>query len=213
QHLTNDAYSKGYIQWQQNLAYRKQSKGAWAKPINIATQVSTFNMLGNYLSSMYNAIGGILYSAAYNGVMPTAKALLQVHKAAGAINNAYELGILQDNMHNLQQDVHNMTPLGQKAVSGILKVSGYQLVEEVTRAMNLMTARDFLRHAIAENQRIPISKKTIHYLVKIQRVCVIVPQALLREGGVGPLTDRFLRQNVAMIQGGYGLDQTVAWMN
>src|SRR4029077_2860578 len=212
--MTHDKYSKDYIDWIQKLAYRKEDKGRWATPLNVGMQVSTINMLGNFRTSMRNVIGGILYNAQYNGILSGAKSFFQVYKMAGEINDAYERGILQDNLHNIQQDVQNnfQSPLGRLSEK-VLRSAGYQKAEEWTRAMNLLSARTFLRNAIRSNQNNPESRSTLQYRATIQRMGGIDPEALLREGGVGPVTDRFLRQNVAAIQGGYGLDQTTATAN
>ena len=113
---------------------------------------------------------------------------------------------------NLLEQAEGLGP-AQKFTNLMLKYSGEMPAENFNRLVNMGAAKSMLRDAIAEYQRNPLSRKSRQYFGDFKRLGGIDPQALIDEGGVGPMTDRYLRQSVKQVQGGYQIDQTPAFQN
>ena len=100
----------------------------------------------------------------------------------------------------------------QKGTDFLLKWSGELPAENFNRVVNMGAAKALLRDALAEYRTDPFSKQSRKYFGHFKRLGGIDPQALIDEGGAGPLTDRYLRQSVKRVQGGYQIDQVPAFM-
>lgn len=202
--------TKEYIKAVQDRAYGVRPKSFWARAANALNQIATLTMLGNPATVAVNLISGIGLNAASMGVKPALKAAWEMQKAGDAITDAYERGILQNDLMNMTADLETLDNGWQRTLaegtSSVLKWTGYHASEEFVRAHGLLTAKAFLRQALAANKENPQSKASQQYRNFISRHH-IDPDALLQEDGVGETTDKFFRSVINTAQGGYRFDQ------
>ena len=135
------------------------------------------------------------------------------HKAHENINDAYEKGIIIDDLFNLIGDGENLggRSMIQSGTDFLLKWSGEIPAENFNRVVNMGAAKALLRDASQNTRTSGPTKKLLKYMGHFKRLGGIDPQELLDEGGAGPLTDRYLRQSVKHVQGGYQIDQVPAF--
>jgi hypothetical protein len=206
-----DDYSSVYVKSLEDVIYDKPED--WAGITRPARSFSTLSALGNYLSSMRNLFSGVLFNLQHHGIRSGMKSLLDAKGTFKSIDEAYEKGILHDDLANMMTS--DITDAGQKLnkfTNKVLKWNLYRAVEDFTRAMSMVGAKAKLREAIREAQTDPTSKQALRNAAQFQRLG-IDPQKLLDENGSGPLTDRYLRADVAEVQGGYTVAQTPLGMN
>jgi hypothetical protein len=206
-----DDYSSAYVKSLEDVIYDKpEDYSSVARP---ARSFSTLSALGNYLSSMRNLFSGVMFNLQHHGIRSGMKSLLDAKGTFKSIDEAYEKGILHDDLANMMTS--DVTDAGQrlnKFTNKVLKWNLYRGVEEFTRAMSMVGAKAKLREAIRETQKDPTSDQALRNAAQFKRLG-IDPQALLDENGSGPLTDRYLRADVAEVQGGYTVAQTPVGMN
>ena len=167
--------------------------------------------LGNWRTAMRNALSGQSMIATQYGIKRYAT---EVINSFHNINNAYEKGIIVEDLFNLVGDGPNLggRSMIQKGTDFMLKWSGEVPAENFNRVVNMSAAKALLRDAIAEYKNKGPTKKLRGYMGHFKRLGGIDPQALLDEGGAGPLTDRYLRQSVKYVQGGYQIDQVPVFL-
>lgn len=215
QELTLDEPTKKYIKSVQDRAYGVRWDTPAGRFANSMNQFATGLQLGNPLSTIKNLLSGMTMAGAFYGTRRTMGALFDVRGAFDKIDDAYEKGIILDDLMNLMED---RGPNGrQSRVSSftnfMLKVSGFNAAETWVRVVNMAAAQSFLRHAISSNLKNPGSRSSLQYRGFIARLGIKQVQALLDEGGDGPMTDSFLRKAVNEVQGGYRYDQVPAFMD
>ena len=167
--------------------------------------------LGNWRTAMRNALSGQSMVATQYGIKRYAEGVID---SFHNINDAYEKGIIVEDLFNLVGDGPNLggRSMIQKGTDFLLKWSGEVPAENFNRVVNMGAAKALLRDAIAEYKNKGPTKKLVKYMGHFKRLGGIDPQALLDEGGAGPHTDRYLRQSVKRVQGGYQIDQVPAFL-
>ena len=209
--LAENQETKDYIKGAQRNAYNDHIVDPVGRLAALVGSTSTFLQLANWLSVMRNLITGVTFSAQHFGMIRTANAILDAFKG---INDAYERGIIREDIMNIMQDGETMMKpgLGQRLASFGFKWSGWNAVEVFNRGVSYQAAKGWLRYAIAQNKINPISKESLIARGRMQRLGINANN-LLAENGSGPLTDRFFRSAVNEIQGGYQYDQTPGFTN
>ena len=168
--------------------------------------------LGNPRYAWRNLLSGQAMNGVMFGSVRTVRHMFTWKKNFDGIKDAYEKGAILDDMFNVMQDGEAFaSPKAQQFARGALKWTGGLATEAFNRGVAFMEARSMLRVAIREAQNDPLSRKSRSYRGLFQRMGVD-GQALIDEGGAGPLTDNYLRRAVNYTQGGYQLDQVPAFM-
>ncbi len=200
---TNDDELKRYIERTREHAYgvNRLSQGT-RRALSNFTGGTTALLLGNPYSSLRNLIGGVAQTTNQFGV---GKALANLHAAWGAIKDVQAAGGLKADLIDLIFTGEEST-IGQKAAGLALKINGFSAVEQFVRSHNWLTARAFLRDALASLQKNPQSRASLQALGFFQRHGANA-EALQAERMNGPATEAFLRRAVRQAQGGYRYDQ------
>ena len=215
QAIAADQPTKDYIKRVQDRAYNVSLDSGIARFAASASTLSTGLQLGNPATTLKNLISGMAFTGQAYGVRRTLGTLLNLKKTFDGINDAYEKGILIDDLMNIMAD-------GEKAVAArplqtfarvALNVSGFAASEVWVRGVNMVAARAMLRDALKANQKDPLSRRSLQYRGFFARLGLRSPQALLDENGTGPETDKYLRAAVNEVQGGYRFDQVPQFMD
>ena len=215
QAIAADQPTKDYIKRVQDRAYNVSLDNGVTRIMASANTLATGLQLGNPATTLRNLLSGMAFTGQAYGVRRTLGTLLNVKKTFDGINDAYEKGILIDDLMNIMAD-------GEKAMAArplqnftrvALKVSLFEASEIWVRGVNMVAARAMLRDAIKANQKDPLSRRSLQYRGFFARMGLRSPQALLDENGTGPETDKYLRAAVNEIQGGYRFDQVPQFMD
>ena len=215
QAIAADQPTKDYIKRVQDRAYNVSLDSGIARLAASASTLATGLQLGNPATTLKNLISGMAFTGQAYGVRRTLGTLLNLKKTFDGINDAYEKGILIDDLMNIMAD-------GEKAVAArplqtfarvALNVSGFAASEVWVRGVNMVAARAMLRDALKANQKDPLSRRSLQYRGFFARLGLRSPQALLDENGTGPETDKYLRAAVNEVQGGYRFDQVPQFMD
>jgi hypothetical protein len=208
--MAGDDYTKDYVKMAENRIY--EVNDPMSMKWNIMREIASVQMLANFRSVLRNLISGTKFNMSHNGLIQGLKPLINFRDTFHSIEDAYEKGILQEDLARIMQDTE-ISGTAEKATTAGFKYSGWNAVESWTRAANMMSAKEYLRSAIKANQKNPMSTKSLNSRGFFKRLGIEDQQALLNEGGAGPITDRYLRAAVAETQGGYNVDQTPAFAN
>ena len=204
----NDA-TRDYIRYVQSVAYNEQPNSVFGKLSAVGSQIASPTMLANPKSVEKNWVTGMAFTIQHYGPMRTLQAMRDVF---GSIQDAYERGIIKDDIMNIIPDGERLVGERPRLLPRITRRAfqavGWDRVEVHVRGISYQAAKGWLRWAIKENLKNPESKNSLINRGRIQRLG-INPNSLFAEGAAGgPLTDRFFRSAVAEIQGGYEYDQT-----
>jgi hypothetical protein len=215
QHLAGDEVTRSYIGYVRDRMYNIHTADPIADTIRGVMTGLVGLQLGNPETAQRNLLSGQAMIAAKYGIKNYVSSLLNIKKLFEAIPDDHEKGIIKDDLMNL---VELGTKIGgpdiiTRGTTGLLKISGELGAEKFNRLVNTVAAKSMLRTTIRSYDDAPLSRKTRMLFGDIKRLGGVDPQALIDERGSGPLTDRYLRQSVNKIQGGYSLDQTPAFMN
>ena len=205
-----DKYTQNYVERvRDNVLNIQTSQDPAATAVQKLGTVLTGVHLGDPLVASRNLAGGQMTVA---GILGAKHYLKGVKDAFSNIDEAYEKGIILQDMANLMEQSEGLGGV-QKFTNWMLKWSGESKAENFNRMVNLGAAKSLLRDALDEYKTKGITRKSRGYMGHFKRMGGIDPQALMDEGGKGPMTDRYLRQSVRFIQGGYQIDQTPLFQN
>ena len=209
-HEYSDALTQKYINYVRGQIFNTQLVGPFRDSIRGLGTALTGMHLGNPFTAARNLLSGQAMIGTQYGIRHWAEG---VHKAHENINDAHEKGIIIDDLFNLVGDGENLggRSMIQSGTDFLLKWSGEIPAENFNRVVNMGAAKALLRDALAEYKNKGPTKKLLKYMGHFKRLGGIDPQKLLDEGGAGPLTDRYLRQSVKHVQGGYQIDQVPAF--
>lgn len=212
---TTDPGTAEYIRRAQDRAYGVRDTGFFARLMSAANSIATLTMLSNPVTIGVNLASGLAYNATHFGVGRAIASMGQMLKAGKQINDAYERGVLLDDLMGMHRDVEEMgSPLLQQriqdATGKVLKWTGYNLSEEFVRAHGLVTAKAFLRSALkafaGDPEGVRGAKEYRAFLARHYFDPQMIAQ-LVAENGKGEMTNRFLRESINAAQGGYRFDQ------
>ena len=209
--IAGDDVTRTYINNIRNQILNVELVGPFRNSIRGLGTGLTGLHLGNWRTAMRNALSGQSMVATQYGIKRYAEGVIN---SFHNINDAYEKGIIIEDLFNLVGDGPNLggRSMIQRGTDFLLKWSGEVPAENFNRVVNMGAAKALLRDAIAEYKNKGPTKKLLNYMGHFKRLGGIDPQALLDEGGAGPLTDRYLRQSVKRVQGGYQIDQVPAFL-
>ena len=180
-HEYSDALTQKYINYVRGQIFNTQLVGPFRDSIRGLGTALTGMHLGNPFTAARNLFSGEAMIGTQYGIRRWAEG---VHKAHENINDAYEKGIIIDDLFNLIGDGENLggRSMIQSGTDFLLKWSGEIPAENFNRVVNMGAAKALLRDAIAESKRGP-TKKLLKYMGHFKRLGGIDPQALLDEGG------------------------------
>lgn len=217
QEQAGDERTKNYIKLVQDRAYNARLDSGWAQFAGGLNTVATGLQLGNPMSALKNLISGTAFTAQAYGARRTLAAMGSLVKDWRQIDDAFEKGILLDDLMNVMQDAEqwgvDRTSKLSKGTNALLNLSGFNSAETFVRGTNMVAARAMLRDAIRANEKNPVGRRALQYRGYFARLGVKSPESLIAENGEGPLTDQFLRAAVNEVQGGYRYDQVPAFMD
>ncbi len=217
QELAGDEATQKYIKLVQDRAYNARLDNGLTRLAGSMNTLATGLQLGNPSSALKNLVSGLAFTAQAYGTRRTVAAMGSLVSDFRQINDAYEKGILLDDLMNIMRDgeqagVSKVGPLA-KFTNFMLNATGFNSAEQFVRGVNMVAARAMLRDALKANERNPLSRKSKQYRGFFARIGIKSPQALIDEGGTGEITDQFLRAAVNEVQGGYRYDQVPAFMD
>lgn len=200
---TPDPTTRNYIEATREHAYRvRHGDPALRKLLGNVTSATAGLFLGNPYSAARNLFGGVAQTANQFGVVRSLKALGRVWNG---IADAEVAGAVK-------ADVADMLFAGEDspgvrlAVNVALKLGGFSPAENFVRAHSYLTAKAYLRDAIATAHRKPTGPRALQDRAFMRRLG-FDHAALVKENLKGPLTDSFLRGSVREGQGGYRYNQ------
>ncbi len=207
----NDANLAAYIKKTREAAYRfnRLPQGLRTALGNV-TSATTGLLLGNPYSTARNLIGGLAQTTNQFGPVRAVRSLREAFRAASS-EQAEATGALKADIADLLFHSDG-SPVVKHAASLALRVNGFNAVEQFVRTHNLLTARAFLRDALAAMRDRPRSKRALQAVAFLRRH-QIDPDKVAAEAGAGPETERFLRGAVRQAQGGYRYDQVPLFTN
>ena len=201
---TPNAELKRYIEETREHAYRvnRLSPSTRAALSNL-TGGTTALLLGNPYSTLRNLIGGVAQTNNQFGML---KAFASLREAWQSIPDVEAAGGLKADVADLIfADEGKAAPL-QRVAGVALKINGFSAVESFVRSHSWLTARAFLRDALASLRDAPNSRRSLQALAFLRRHGADA-EALQAEQLKGPATEAFLRKAVRQAQGGYRYDQ------
>lgn len=214
---TLDERTAAYLAAVRDSVYGVTKRDAFHKLMAGLNGIATGTMLSNPITISTNLLSGMTYTAATFGSRNSTEALRQMMRDEGAARRqAEDMGVVNYDLMDLYHDAERMhSSVVRKIHAGTaaaLKYSGFNLTEEWVRIHNMLTAKLWLGKAMKAHSRDSNSKEAQIFTAQIKRLGVD-PGKLYREGGKGEETDRFLRQSVREVQGGYLIDQTQPFMD
>src|SRR5690606_2340354 len=152
-----------------------------------------------------NWLTGMIYNWANYGSRPSILAFgSMIRDINRAWQNAYQAGVLKEDLISLLHDAEQqgVSQRLSKGTSFLMRWGGYNITGPWIRVHALLTGLHFLLDARREWNRNIASAKPKRYLAFMQRHN-LDSEALIRENGVGPETDKWLRLAVNIPQGSY----------
>jgi hypothetical protein len=206
QRATNNENLADYVAKTRAAAYRLTRVPPRVRAaLGNVTAATTGLLMGNPYSTARNLIGGVAQTANQLGVLRSfAELRAAFGKAAHA--DAEAVGVLKADVADLLFQGEGSASV--RGLAGLaLRVNGFSAAENFVRTHGMLTARAFLRDALALRRERPRSRRALQATAFLQRNGLDIDK-LDAEAGRGPETDRFLRVAVRQAQGGYRYDQT-----
>ena len=212
--INTDDFTDWYVKHVENQIFNTHiAPDTLAKFTRPLGTILTGVHLGNPVTASRNLASG---QASIGTVYGNKHWLAGIEESFKSIDEAYEKGIIIDDLMNLMADSDRLggqRGIPEKVTGVLLKYSGEMPAENFNRVVNMAAAKSLLRESLEEYATNPFSKRSLNFFGYVKRMGGIDPQALIDEGGSGRLTDRYLRQSVRYVQGGYRIDQTPAFQN
>jgi hypothetical protein len=212
----NDAPTREYVAAVRDRAYGKTPRSFGYRVLAGLNAIATGTQLGNPISVATNLFSGLGYNVTTFGVRNSVEALGELKNLGRVIDEAHAKGVLLDDLmsmyHDADQYGSNVVTKLQDTTGAVLKLTGYNSAEVFVRAMGYVTARNFLRHALAANTKDRNSHAARSATAYFKRNG-IDPEKLYAENGAGRETDRFYRASVNTSQGGYRFDQVPVYQD
>lgn len=196
-----------YVEALRQRAYNEHPTHGWARGMQLLNSAVTGLMLGNPVTVGVNVMSGLGYTGANLGWMNSLKGFWELRHLGRTIDQAYEKGVLLDDLMRLAEDAEGSgsraAEVASKATNVLLTASGYNASEVFVRAHAMATANAFLRQYL----RAEPGGRQAKYFEDWFRRNSVDPAKLAGEKGAGLETDKFLRTAVNVGQGGYRFDQ------
>ncbi len=207
---THDETTKEYISKVRDRAYSERLNGWLGKTLAGVGSLATGLQLANPLTIGVNVLTGLGYNATTMGLRHSLRGLAELRKLHSTIDDAHARGLLLDDMMSMMHDADQYgsgtVQRIQRFTGAMLKYSGYNASETFVRAHGLLTAKSFLREALAAHEHAPNGRRARLYAAWFGRNNIDAAK-LMAERGSGITTDRFYREAVNAGQGGYRYDQ------
>lgn len=195
--------SRAYIEATREHAYRiRRGDPALRKLLGNVTSATAGLFLGNPYSAARNLFGGAAQTVNQFGVLRSLKTLGRLW---GGIADAELAGAVKADVADLLF-AGDDSPAVRRAVNVALKVGGFSPAETFVRGHSFLTAKAYLRDALANARKHPGGRRVLQDRAFMRRLG-FDHDALLKENLKGPLTDSFLRGAVRDAQGGYRYNQ------
>lgn len=206
---TRNETSRNYIEATREHAYRiTRGDPAVRKLLGNVTGATSGLMLGNPYSAVRNLIGGVAQTVNQHGLVRSLRGLREMWNG---ISDAEAAGAVKADVADLVFGGEGSNVV-RAAVSVAMKAGGFGPAESFVRAHSYLTAKAFLRDAIAAARENPNSRNALQSRAFIQRLGVDA-DALFAENLKGGITDTFLRGAVRDAQGGYKFNQVPLFMD
>lgn len=203
-----DERTRNYLIEVMRDVYMERPVDATAQFIGNLNIMATGIQLGNPYTATRNWLTGMIYNWANYGFRPSILAMGSMLKDISlAWQDAYQAGVLKEDLISLLHDAEQqgVSQRLSKGTSFLMKWGGYNITEQWIRVHAMLTGRHFLLDALRHWNRNIGSAKSKRYLAFMQRHNIDT-EALIRENGVGPETDKWLRLAVNIPQGSYKLN-------
>lgn len=219
-----DAQTQDYLQALSDRVYNRRPTDAYHEGMALANLAATGLQLGNPGTATLNLIGGTQLNIQMFGSRRMAQAYLELATEARQVfRDGVEMGILGKDILNILRDADNRNSEYMDANSrvkeglskfaaGTMKWGGYTGTEQVIRATGMIAARIQLMDALKAWNQSPYSKDARTYRAFMERNGFDVAK-LIREGGKGEETARYLRRMVNTPQGSYRVDMTPLYVD
>lgn len=204
----HDERTRNYLIEVMRDIYMERPVDATAQFIGNLNIVATGIQLGNPFTATRNWLTGMIYNWANYGSRPSILAFgSMIRDINRAWQNAYQAGVLKEDLISLLHDAEQqgVSQRLSKGTSFLMRWGGYNISEQWVRVHAMLTGRHFLLDALRHWNRNIASAKSKRYLAFMQRHNIDT-EALIRENGVGPETDKWLRLAVNIPQGSYKLN-------
>lgn len=204
----HDERTRNYLIEVMRDIYMERPVDATAQFIGNLNIVATGIHLGNPFTATRNWLTGMIYNWANYGSRPSILAFgSMIRDINRAWQNAYQAGVLKEDLISLLHDAEQqgVSQRLSKGTSFLMRWGGYNITEQWIRVHAMLTGRHFLLDALRHWNRNIASAKSKRYLAFMQRHNIDT-EALIRENGVGPETDKWLRLAVNIPQGSYKLN-------
>lgn len=206
---TRSTTARNYIFAAQDHAYRVQrGDPTLRRALANVTGATSGLMLGNPWSAVRNLAGGLAQTVNQHGLLRSLEGLRDLW---GGIADAEQAGAVKADVADIVFGGEG-ADMVHDAVSLTLKASGFSAAETFARAHSYLTARAFLRDAIATTRTDPSGRRSLQYRAFIKRLGADA-DALLAQNLKGPRTESFLRAAVRDAQGGYRFNQVPLFMD
>lgn len=216
-----DKTTQDYLNTLQAVIYRSTTPQMTTKAMALLNQVATGIMLGNPATATLNFVGGITLNNIAFGKDSLA-ALSDMIADGDAMNDALELGIINNDYLRLMHDADGLTPEWLSgSVSGLMRIGGYTPTERLIRLHAFLASSRKLDKAIDRWKEDGFDskegKKEAVWFARNgfdpARLVAEAEMGYTRESGrrTGPEIDRFLRYGVNLTQGSYRVDQVPLW--
>jgi len=210
--LTTFAPTQSFINSVASRAYNERNVGTAAKYLLDAPRLLASGLfLTNPVTIGINALSSkVMNTFTYGLSANFARNPLAMFSKKNNLD-AFALGVLKRDMVRLlyRDDVPGLDAL-KNFVNGAMTISGYGVVENLTRVDSYLTALAFLHDGLAAHRRAHDSRAAMQFTAFLERNGYDTT-AIVRENGTGDATDTFLRGTIRDTQGGYAYNQVPWW--
>jgi len=206
---TRSSTARNYILAAQDHAYRtRRGDQTLQRALANVSGATSGLMLGNPWSAVRNLAGGVAQTVNQHGLLRSLEGLRDLW---GGIADAEQAGAVKADVADLVFGGEG-ADIVRDAVGLTLKASGFSAAETFARAHSYLTARAFLRDAVAATRSDPTGRRSLQYRAFMQRLGADA-DTLVAENLKGPRTESFLRAAVRDAQGGYRFNQVPLFMD
>jgi hypothetical protein len=191
-----------------------QNKRSWG--IRLLRGASSAGLAGSPHTSAKIGLSMLFNVPAYRGLARTLQGIaFHVFQHSQSIAELRRLGLKSDTLTNLHDDPYSVQTAEQRAsniFTGVLKLAGHALAQDVGKAVTARASRLWLEDAIEKLQADPsfTSSRTKQIAQDIQRRGI--DPRLFTQSQIDPkLKDRFVREDVQDLQTAYRSEDYPAW--